>query len=392
MTCRCRASNPSRRPISTATAPPTPASTSSKTNVTEPPPSASTTSTASRTRDISPPEATLPRLRGALPGLAENSRSTWSDPVGPRSIVVSSNCSRACGIASAASSPRTRSTNTVAAAARASCSWTASSSSLLLQHGDPRGQLADPVVGLLEILESSDRPLGPGEHLVAARAVLAQQPGQLEPSLGDLLQPARLGLQAVEIAGQITGQVVQQVADLADPIGQLLGSGVGIGQPVGGLPRHGQGREGAAGLVVGAGDRLDRRVGVDAEIAAGLQPLGFRRQGHVLARLGVGSPDLLQPEPQHVDLPGPLLRLGVQPVPLGDGGAQLVVAVPVARQPCLLLRPRPTGRAGRAAGPGRPAGSARTGRARSPGHRPAPRSARPAPAPRRRRPGYARSG
>ena len=56
-------------------APPTPASTSSKTSVPGRRPAASTTSTASRTRDSSPPEATLPRLRGSLPGLAVNSRS-----------------------------------------------------------------------------------------------------------------------------------------------------------------------------------------------------------------------------------------------------------------------------------------------------------------------------
>src|SRR4051794_25048709 len=107
----CGASPASRRPISTATRPPTPASTSSNTNVPPGRSAASTTSRASRTRDSSPPEATLPRLRGSLPGFAAKSRSTASAPYGPRPVGVRAKARRACGIASAVSSAATAAAN-----------------------------------------------------------------------------------------------------------------------------------------------------------------------------------------------------------------------------------------------------------------------------------------
>ena len=62
--------------ISRATAPPTPASTSSKTKVWPRVALASTTSSASRTRESSPPEATFASGAGSDPGLAEKSRVT----------------------------------------------------------------------------------------------------------------------------------------------------------------------------------------------------------------------------------------------------------------------------------------------------------------------------
>ena len=68
-----------RAPTSRAALPPTPASTSSKTNVgTSPLPV--TTSRASMTRESSPPEAALATLRAGAPGLAASTISTSSTP------------------------------------------------------------------------------------------------------------------------------------------------------------------------------------------------------------------------------------------------------------------------------------------------------------------------
>ena len=68
-TCAVRASWASRRPTSTAAAPPTPASTSSNTNVGTGLVPASATSRASITRDSSPPDAPLCSGRGSAPGV-----------------------------------------------------------------------------------------------------------------------------------------------------------------------------------------------------------------------------------------------------------------------------------------------------------------------------------
>ena len=53
------------------------------------------------------------------------------------------------------------------------------------------------------------------------------------------------------------------------------------------------------------------------QIVAGLQPLGLRGQVDVLAGLRRDAFDLVQSEPEQVDLPVPLLGLGAQPVPFG---------------------------------------------------------------------------
>ncbi len=67
MTCDVRASRASRRPTSTATRPPIPASTSSNTKDGTLSTPASTTSMASMMRESSPPDAPLPRGRASLP-------------------------------------------------------------------------------------------------------------------------------------------------------------------------------------------------------------------------------------------------------------------------------------------------------------------------------------
>ena len=120
------ASSASRRPTSTAARPPTPASTSSKTNVGTGLVPASATSMASITRDSSPPEAPLASGRAGEPVLAASWSSTSSSPAepnrshrfptssapgctrGPTSCWATSTLSRASGIASSAArrSPR----------------------------------------------------------------------------------------------------------------------------------------------------------------------------------------------------------------------------------------------------------------------------------------------
>ena len=80
----------------------------------------------------------------------------------------------------------------------------------------------DPVVAALELDESDRCGRGPGQHLVDTAAVLAGEPGQPGPPLGDLLQPTRLGLEVAEIAGQITGHLGQGVAGLGQPAAQVV--------------------------------------------------------------------------------------------------------------------------------------------------------------------------
>src|SRR5665811_291479 len=92
-TCAWRASSARRRPTSTAALPPTPASTSSKTNVggrmaPDPGAVARATSMASITRDSSPPEAPWPSGRAGAPAWAARSISTSWPPQGPGSAVA----------------------------------------------------------------------------------------------------------------------------------------------------------------------------------------------------------------------------------------------------------------------------------------------------------------
>src|SRR5690606_36305549 len=127
MTCERSASRASRRPISIAAAPPTPASTSSKTKVGTGSLPASTTSIASMTRESSPPDAPRPSGRGSAPGWGCRSRAAWSFPLSPYSArSVTSTARVASGIASALSSALTSSPSLPAAAARMSCSREAS--------------------------------------------------------------------------------------------------------------------------------------------------------------------------------------------------------------------------------------------------------------------------
>ena len=90
------ASSASRRPTSTAALPPTPASTSSKTNVGTGLVPASATSMASITRDSSPPEAPLASGRGRRAGVGASWISTSSTPgrAEPQPALADQQCAR----------------------------------------------------------------------------------------------------------------------------------------------------------------------------------------------------------------------------------------------------------------------------------------------------------
>src|SRR5690606_6561303 len=143
-TCVLRPSWARRRPTSTAARPPTPASTSSNTNVLRgasagrsaaPPAVASATSSASMTRDSSPPDAPLPSGRSGAPGCGTSRNVTWSAPNGPGS---SSGCTettrwappiaRPCSsfVTASASSPAPRVRSAVRTSARRASSASSS--------------------------------------------------------------------------------------------------------------------------------------------------------------------------------------------------------------------------------------------------------------------------
>src|SRR5438034_409292 len=82
-TWRLRPSWRSLRPTTSATAPPMPASTSSKMSVAPLSSAAARVLSASMMRDSSPPEATRASERGSSPGLVERKNSTSSQPSGP---------------------------------------------------------------------------------------------------------------------------------------------------------------------------------------------------------------------------------------------------------------------------------------------------------------------
>ena len=96
------------------------------------------------------------------------------------------------------------------------------------------------------------------QHLVDRRPVLAGQPGQRRPPLGDLLQPSRLGLQVAEVAGQVTRDIGQPVAELGQPAAER-GQHVVLGPVLQRLAGGGDLAQRAAGLVIAAGHPGQRR-------------------------------------------------------------------------------------------------------------------------------------
>src|SRR5437762_2147631 len=109
-TWRLRPSWRSLRPTTSATAPPMPASTSSKMSVAPLSSAAARVLSASMMRDSSPPEATRASERGASPGLVERKNSLSSQPSGPsaRPSDSAKRASKRAPVSASASSSATR--------------------------------------------------------------------------------------------------------------------------------------------------------------------------------------------------------------------------------------------------------------------------------------------
>src|SRR5438034_416395 len=105
-TWRLRPSWRSLRPTTSATAPPIPASTSSKMRVAPRSSAAARVLSASMMRDSSPPEATRASERGSSPGFVERKNSTSSQPSGPsaRPSVSAKRTSKRAPVSASASS------------------------------------------------------------------------------------------------------------------------------------------------------------------------------------------------------------------------------------------------------------------------------------------------
>ena len=358
MTWASRASRASRRPTSTAAFPPTPASTSSNTNVGTGSAPAKTTSMASMTRDSSPPEAPLASGSEGAPGCAASRISTSSPPCGPNSSRgVTTTLIVAFGMARAVSSAVTSAANRSAASLRSAVSWAARSRTVSREPLLLGGELADPVVVAREFGEPAARLLGPGEHRgqvghggrchgrsVQLRcrgrarhppAVGADEPGQLGPAFLHHGEPRRVAVQRLHVRGEFGGHVGDGVDGLGQPAGQPGQRRVMRGHRVQGLAGAAEQRHHVAALVGPV-----RRVAEQGRVRGGRggvqrvrvgEPLLLGQQRRVLALGRLGLLDLGQRPLQILGLLRPFAGLGGQPVQFGvhlpvPGVGALVVA------------------------------------------------------------------
>ena len=187
-------------------------------------------------------------------------------------------------MASAASSVTTRSAKAVAATVARGGDGSRELGQLTIELGHSGGEQVDPVVTGLQAVQPEGRFRAPGDHLVDRRPVLASQAGERRPAPRDPLQTSRLGVQGVEISGQISRHVGQQVARLGQPTSQLVELLI-RGGPIEHLAGQGDLGERSPGLVVCARDRPEGRLGRLPEVVRGLQPQGLGGQREVLPRL-----------------------------------------------------------------------------------------------------------
>ena len=338
MTWALRASTASRRPISTAARPPTPASTSSNTNVGTGSAPASTTSRASITRDSSPPEAPLATGRAGAPACGESCSSTSSAPCGPtatRRVAPSSSTSipsgssrwlsttssRAFGMASWVSSPATSS----AEPGRRDGPLLVQPAGQLAQLGAQRvalgAQLLHPPLVVVQLEQPSAGPRPPGQHVRDVRdvlavlllalvvdallAVAAHQRAELGPTFLDDGQPGRVGLDPGGVRREVGGHVGHQEPQLAQAGTEAGQHRVVVGHRVDGVPGRRQQlgrtrlRRRRAVQAAAAGGRVGDERGVRA-VRGRAQRVGVREAGVVVAqlvvlpRLRVDRLDLLQ--------------------------------------------------------------------------------------------------
>ena len=222
---------------------PTPASTSSKTNVGTGLVPASETSSASITRDSSPPDAPLCERAGLGAGVGGQQELDLVD-----AGAVTQPRPPTGGSPARTGAPRSRPgvrhrqqgqlggdlrrRAAPAASVRAADSAAAAAPSSARSASCSARSSLDPLVGGVEVEQPGRGLLGPGEHLVDGVAVLAGERGQRRPALGDGRQPGGVGVDPGGVRRHVGGQVGQQVGDLGEPVGQLAGLGVVLAHAV----------------------------------------------------------------------------------------------------------------------------------------------------------------
>ena len=191
-----------------------------------------------------------------------------------------------------------------------------------------RPQRLDPLVAALQVEQAPPGRVGPRQHLVDRRAVAPGQGGEVRPAALRRIEPEGVGLQVLQVAGEVRGCVGQQVPGLGDPGGERGERGIVrtlvLEQPPRLVDRaDGRGRlvdlsadEGGVGAVRGR-----------AQVLGVGEPLDLLGQCDVLAGLRLHALDLRQAEPQQLGLTGPvagavhqLRQLGIHPRPLRPRG------------------------------------------------------------------------
>ena len=192
--------------------------------------------------------------------------------------------------------------------------------------------------------------LRPGEHTVGVGGVLAGERLQLRLAAEHAGQPLGVGVQPVQVGGELPRDVVElreHVAEHGVQRGQCVVAGAA--QAMAGLSHECHCTEGRLLHRIPAGDRGPRGTGRLAQVVRGGQPACLLRQIPVLARLRVDRLDLGEAVPQQVRLlrqptraVAPLDELDSYRLPLGAHGpvplqrrAHGVAGEPVEQRPLL---------------------------------------------------------
>ena len=153
------------------------------------------------------------------------------------------------------------------------------------------------------------------------RPVGPDQPGQLRPALLHDGEADRVGLDRLDVGGQLGRNVGEQVCGLADPARQRAEPGVVLRRRLQRRPRRGQQAGHVHRVVATAGrvaeQRLMRRRGGGVQRVGVRQPLFLRHELDVLALGRLGALDLGHAVAQVVGLARALTRHRGQLVELG---------------------------------------------------------------------------